>query len=68
MTNFENLYLQLLDEKFNNGIKQGISEGKSQGIAQVVKEMIKEKVKDEQIMKYTHISKKQLEKIKLQVG
>lgn len=64
MTNFESLYLELLDEKFKNGIKQGISQGKSQ----VVKEMIKEKVRDEQIIKYTHISKKQLEKIKLQVG
>lgn len=64
MTNFESLYLELLDEKFKNGIKQGIRQGKSQ----VVKEMIKEKVRDEQIIKYTHISKKQLEKIKLQVG
>ena len=34
---------------------------------QVAKEMIKNKMKDEDILKVTHISKKELEKLKLQI-
>ena len=35
---------------------------------QVVKEMIKNKMKDEDIIKYTHISEKELEELKLQMA
>ena len=87
MTNFEKLYIELLDDKYakgmeegeNRGRKEGEAEGRrigeergrkigmSQGIIQVAKEMIKNKMKDSDIIKVTHISKEELEKLKVQV-
>ena len=62
MTNFERLYIELLDDKYDKGRKAGIS----QGIIQVAKEMVKNKMKDSDILKVTHISKEELEKLKMQ--
>lgn len=83
MTNFEKLYIELLDDKYEkgmkageangmaNGIKIGEKEGRkigrSQGIIQVAKEMVKNKMKDSDILKVTHISKEDLEKLKMQM-
>ena len=54
------------------GRKIGISEGKligiSQGIIQVAKEMVKNKMKDSDIIKMTHISEEELEKLKMQIS
>ena len=96
MTNFEKLYIELLDDKYDKGMKAGesqgrkkgeaegrkigeaegrkigISEGKligiSQGIIQVAKEMVKNKMKDSDIIKMTHISEEELEKLKMQIS
>ena len=59
MENFEKLYLELLEDKFRKGVSQGIS--------QIVMLMLKNKMKDEDIIKNTNISKKELEKLKLQI-
>ncbi len=48
-------------------IKEGREEGRRAGIIQVAKEMVKNKMKDEDILKVTHISKKDLENLKLQI-
>ena len=74
MTNFERLYIELLDDKYDKGMKAGESQGrkigeargKRIGIIQVAKEMVKNKMKDSDILKMTHISKEELEKIKMQ--
>ena len=96
MTNFEKLYIELLDDKYDKGMKAGesqgrkkgeaegrkigeaegrkigISEGKligiSQGKIQVAKEMVKNKMKDSDIIKMTHISEEELEKLKMQIS
>ena len=48
------------------------AEGKTDGINQreveIAREMARDKIKDEKIMKYTHISKKELEQLKLQMA
>ena len=74
MTNFERLYIELLDDKYDKGRKAGESQGrkigeargKRIGIIQVAKEMVKNKMKDSDILKMTHISKEELEKLKMQ--
>ena len=74
MTNFERLYIELLDDKYDKGMKAGESQGrkigeargKRIGIIQVAKEMVKNKMKDSDILKVTHISKEELEKLKMQ--
>lgn len=43
---------------------EGKREGIREGILQIVKEMMKNGVRNEEIMKYTHISKKEINKIK----
>ena len=73
MTNFERLYIELLDDKYDKGMKAGESQGrkigeargKRIGIIQVAKEMVKNKMKDSDILKVTHISKEELEKLKM---
>ena len=81
MTNFEKLYIELLDDKYDKGMKAGESQGrkigeargkrigeengKRIGIIQVAKEMVKNKMKDSDILKVTHISKEELEKLKM---
>ena len=83
MTNFEKLYIELLDDKYEKGMKAGESqgrkigevegrkigeaEGKRNGIIQVAKEMVKNKMKDSDILKVTHISKQELEELKKKV-
>ncbi len=62
------------DEKYEEGIKQGISQGikqgKKQGISQgilsVAKNMLKDNVKIEDIKKFTGLSKKEIQDLKLQ--
>ncbi len=83
MTNFEKLYIELLDDKYDKGMKAGESQGrkigeargkrigeengKRIGIIQVAKEMVKNKMKDSDILKVTHISKQELEELKKKV-
>ncbi len=63
MSNFEKVVTKALKEA-----DEARGEGISIGIMQVVKEMIKNKMKDEDIIKYTHISEKELEELKLQMA
>ena len=71
MTNFEKLYIELLDDKYEKGMKAGESQGRKigevEGIIQVAKEMVKNKIKDSDILKVTHISKQELEELKKKV-
>ena len=71
MTNFEKLYIELLDDKYEKGMKAGESQGRKigevEGIIQVAKEMVKNKMKDSDILKVTHISKQELEELKKKV-
>ena len=79
MTNFEKLYIELLDDKYEKGMKagesqgrkigkvEGIKKGEAKGIIQVAKEMVKNKMKDSDILKVTHISKQELEELKKKV-
>ena len=59
MSNFEELYVELLEDKYNKGI--------SQGTEQIIKQMIKNKMKDKEIIKITNISRKELKRLKLEV-
>ena len=63
MSNFEKVVTKALKEA-----DEARGEGISIGIIQVVKEMLKNKMSDEDIIKYTHISKKELEDLKLQMA
>ena len=45
----------------------GKAEGRTDTVFQAVKEMLKNKVKDTDIMKYMHITKEELEELKLQM-
>ena len=56
MKNFNEFMNRICDENFERGVKQ------------VVKEMLKDNVKDEDIIKYSHITRKELNKLKLQMG
>ena len=58
MSNFEKVVTKALKEA-DEATGEGISIGKGQGIIQVVKEILKDKMSDEDIIKYTHISKKE---------
>ncbi len=46
------------------GRNKGIIEGRAEGILQIIKEMLKNGMKEKEIMKYTKISKEEIEKIK----
>ena len=63
MSNFEELYVELLEDKYNKGLDQGIS----QGTEQIIKQMIKNKMEDKEIIKITNISRKELKRLKLEV-
>ena len=54
------------DEKYEEGKNQGISQGISQGILNVAKNMLKDNVKIEDIKKFTGLSKKEIQDLKLQ--
>ena len=58
--------LEAFEEYIIDLVKTREEEGRNQGIIQVAKEMVKNKMKDEDILKVTHISKKELENLKLQ--
>ena len=71
MTNFQKAIAKIIKE--NNearaeGKAEGRAEGRTEGILQVVREMLKNKMTDEEIIKYTHISEKELEEQKLQMA
>ena len=68
MTNFEKLYIELLDDKYAKGMKEGKENGRKIGIIQVAREMVKNKMKDSDIIKMTHISEEELEKLKMQIS
>ena len=59
MSNFEELYVELLEDKYNKGINQGAE--------QIIKQMIKNKMEDKEIIKITNISRKDLRRLKLEV-
>lgn len=67
MSNFEELYVELLEDKYNKGLDQGISQGISKGAEQIIKQMIKNKMEDKEIIKITNISRKELKRLKLEV-
>ena len=48
----------------NKGIIEGRAEGRNEGILQIIKEMLKNGMKEKEIIKYTKISKEEIEKIK----
>ena len=60
MSNFERVVSRILEDKE----AEGVNKGKNQGIMQVAKEMVKNKMKDEDILKVTHLSRKELEELK----
>lgn len=64
MSNLEEFLRKVIREN----AEKGRAEGRSQGILQVAKEMVKSKVSDEDIIKYTHLSKKELQDLKLQMA
>ena len=55
MSNFEELYVELLEDKYNKGAEQ------------IIKQMIKNKMEDKEIIKITNISRKDLKRLKLEV-
>ena len=55
MSNFEELYVELLEDKYNKGAEQ------------IIKQMIKNKIEDKEIIKITNISRKDLKRLKLEV-
>ena len=63
MSNFEKAIIKALKE-----IDEAKGEGKAEGILQVAREMLKNKMADDDIIKYTHISKKELKELKLQMS
>ena len=72
MTNFEKALARIMEENERKVRAEGKAEGKTEGISQnkveIAMEMARDKIKDEKIMKYTHISKKELEQLKLQMA
>ena len=56
--------LEAFEEYIIDLVKTREEEGRNQGIIQVAKEMVKNKMKDEDILKVTRISKKELEELK----
>ena len=67
MSNFERAIAKIIKEN-NEARAEGRAEGRTEGILQVVREMLKNKMTDEDIIKCTHISEKELEELKLQMA
>ena len=75
MSNFEEAFKRIVDEEagrrmkqgVKQGIKQGVKQGLKQGIVQVAKQTIKNNFTVEQIELTTKLTKKEIEKLKLQV-
>ena len=77
VTNFERLFVELVNEKHDlrkkaeaegraKGEEKGRKEGRKEEIIQIAKNMLKKNVSDEFIIETTSIDKKELEKIKKQ--
>ena len=54
----------LYNDGLADGIRQGLSQGISQGISQIIKNMLNCNVPEEDIIRYTHVDKKEFNKIK----
>ena len=71
MSNFEEAFKKIVDEeaekRMKQGVKQGVKQGLKQGIVQVAKQTIKNNFTVEQIELTTKLTKKEIEKLKLQV-
>ena len=82
MPNFDKFMVSLLEEKEKEMMEKekeilgkakeveakAKKKGEKEGIAKTVIEMIKYNLSDKDIMKYTHITKKELEKLKLKIA
>ena len=82
MPNFDKFMVSLIEEKEKEKIEKekeilgkakeveakARKKGEKEGIAKTVIEMIKYNLSDKDIMKYTHITKKELEKLKLKIA
>lgn len=82
MPNFDKFMVSLLEEKEKEMMEKekeilgkakeveakARKKGEKEGIAKTVIEMIKYNLSDKDIMKYTHITKKELEKLKLKIA
>ena len=72
MTNFEKAFKKIVEERGNTREKKGMQRGMQRGIQQGIKKTIKgfllQNVDDEIIINATGISRKELEKLKLEIG
>ena len=68
MTNFEKALARIMEENERKVRAEGKTDGINQREVEIAREMARDKIKDEKIMKYTHISKKELEQLKLQMA
>ena len=67
MTNFEKAFKKIVEENGNTREKKGMQRGIQQGIKKTIKGFLLQNVDDEIIINATGISRKELEKLKLQI-
>ena len=71
MSNFEKAFKKIVEEEGRrerkNGMQRGIKRGEEQGIRKTIKGLLTQNVDDEIIINATRISKKELEKLKLEI-
>ncbi len=71
MSNFEKAFKKIVEEEGRkereNGMQRGIKRGEEQGIRKTIKGFLSQNVDDEIIINATRISRKELEKLKLQI-
>ena len=71
MSNFEKAFKKIVEENGNTREKKGMQRGMQQGIQQGIRKTIKgfllQNVDDEIIINATRVSKKELEKLKLEI-
>ena len=71
MSNFEKAFKKIIEEEgrkeMEKGRQQGIKQGVKQGVKQTIKGFLMQNVNDEIIINATGISKKELEKLKIQI-
>ena len=71
MSNFEKAFKKIVEEEGRkereNGMQRGIKRGEEQGIRKTIKGFLSQNVDDEIIINATGISRKELEKLKLEV-
>ena len=68
MTNFEKAFKKIVEESGNTREKKGMQRGIQQGIKKTIKGFLLQNVDDEIIINATGISRKELEKLKLEIG